>query len=136
MYQMPENFDIFKIYLRIEIGNITRFVVCVMTLSVSGYMALNFGIISGRVIGKNVEGSGRGLILENIQEYVACTLETLPDSSVRIAGIGILCTEDALRTQSRNSYRVPAGSQKFILDSNLVALKWKPTKRIRATYGC
>jgi hypothetical protein len=91
-------------------------------------MALNFGVISGRVIGKNVEGSGRGLILENIQEFVACTLETLPDTSIRIAGIGLLCTEDALRTRSRNSYRLPAGSRKFILDWNLVAIKWKSTK--------
>jgi len=76
-------------------------------------VALNFGVISGRVIGKNVEGSGRGLILENIQQFVACTLETLPDTSYRIAGIGLLCTDD--------SYRLPAGSRKFIVDWNLVA---------------
>jgi len=37
-------------------------------------MALNFGVISERVIGKNMEGRGRGLIVENIQEFVSCTL--------------------------------------------------------------
>jgi len=41
-------------------------------------MALNFGVISERVIGKNVEGSSRGLIFENIQEFVACTLRHYP----------------------------------------------------------
>ena len=32
-------------------------------------MVLNFGVIGERVIGKNVEVSGHGQILENIQEF-------------------------------------------------------------------
>jgi len=63
-----------------------------------------------------VEGSGRGLILGNIQEFVSGTSDTLPDTSVEISW-----TEDPLHKRSWSSYRLPARSRKFILDWNLVA---------------
>jgi len=41
-------------------------------------MALNFGVIRERVTGKNMEGRRRGLILENIQEFLSCSLRHYP----------------------------------------------------------
>ena len=58
-----------------------------------------------------MEGIGGGLILENIQEFVLCYLETLPDTSVSISGIGNPCKEEPYLHESRSCNHLLAGSR-------------------------